>query len=603
MFNHPIIRLTRTIVRIFNSTPSSRRFCEMAEQESHTVRRAPSTSHVRQVLEDELTGLLRRARDIKEQLNSLAPIFTLPSDLLSDILAQAIGFPDDSAESSWPGQQLYGWIRVTHVCTRWRAVAVGCPTLWNRIRVTRRYELMAMLVERSKKAPLIVSLRIDSAHGADQLPTDRATDLIVSQLQRVRVLHIDLVSTRERELFRSLFVRPLPVLEVLRIRSIYDRAELPLREYVAQRLCDTPPRRFRALELYAFLLNWHRGSFPHAGLTHLLLYLDRSTRIGELLNLFTYTPLLARLVLHRSINVDARDNLTKSPSSTLHHLRSMELVATPWECTTLLQHLYAPNLAYFSADVRGKSPRLEDPIPLIKFFETVVSGMRCLGQPQTLHVTANRPSLEIMLYETVIDSTTVACPTKDLGRHHPSCSVVFNVPVTDTRDPIAAFCQLFRIEHIRSLFITGSLGRFNEAWSHTLLRPMVRLEQLFLTVQGGSSEEHLVLDAMLLPHSSDEAFHAGALPQTPHYYPAPCLRRLTLDFEDFSTMNISAWSMPALNLVEHLQDCSIERYEAGVEIETMRIQGARGGWLRSEEIQQLRQVIRFVEWDVEEHCT
>ncbi|KAI0043363.1 hypothetical protein FA95DRAFT_1474888, partial [Auriscalpium vulgare] len=88
----------------------------------------------------------------------LAPV-SLPVELLARIFAMVAttehGNDADCVRNARTEESALGWIRVTHVCQRWRSAALACPTLWTEID-TVLGEGVAELLARSCNAPLSV---------------------------------------------------------------------------------------------------------------------------------------------------------------------------------------------------------------------------------------------------------------------------------------------------------------------------------------------------------------------------------------------------------------------------------------------------------------
>ena len=104
-----------------------------------------------------------------------AAINTLPDEIVLAIFQCLV---DDVrlADTSHP----YQWIRVTHVCRRWRAVAISGSTLWSYVN-TRGLPFLGSLLARSKTAPLIFDVDFNSTR---RQPTVK--NLGWSQFHRMR---------------------------------------------------------------------------------------------------------------------------------------------------------------------------------------------------------------------------------------------------------------------------------------------------------------------------------------------------------------------------------------------------------------------------------
>ena len=104
-----------------------------------------------------LARQIRLIRSLRSRRNAVAPISVLPPELLVRIFRfHALEVPPWSS-----GTQKLGWIAVTHVCQRWRQVALGDSSLWARITgyMPNATWISEMLV-RARSAPLIVDFSV-----------------------------------------------------------------------------------------------------------------------------------------------------------------------------------------------------------------------------------------------------------------------------------------------------------------------------------------------------------------------------------------------------------------------------------------------------------
>ena len=89
-------------------------------------------------------------QELKYRRNALAPISRLPHETLAEIFS-LLSFPADYYEYV----PYMKWICVTHVCHRWREVALYFPYLWNHINFTHLTLAGATeILARAKMSPL-----------------------------------------------------------------------------------------------------------------------------------------------------------------------------------------------------------------------------------------------------------------------------------------------------------------------------------------------------------------------------------------------------------------------------------------------------------------
>ncbi|KAI0047092.1 hypothetical protein FA95DRAFT_1285563 [Auriscalpium vulgare] len=96
-------------------------------------------AHMQEAVDAVRTRLAQDTRAIEDaittlcaQRNALAPVSHLPPEVLTKILALLAALaPAGGADLLQPA--IPGWIAATHVCARWRAIALACPQLWTSV--------------------------------------------------------------------------------------------------------------------------------------------------------------------------------------------------------------------------------------------------------------------------------------------------------------------------------------------------------------------------------------------------------------------------------------------------------------------------------------
>lgn len=107
--------------------------------------------------------LLKRISDLRHEILALQHrrnyiLFPnrLPDELLSKIFLLHAQSHEHTARMTFYGSaRSLSWIRISHVCKRWRMVAIASPLLWSDLNFTSPH-FAAIMLERSKNAPLYV---------------------------------------------------------------------------------------------------------------------------------------------------------------------------------------------------------------------------------------------------------------------------------------------------------------------------------------------------------------------------------------------------------------------------------------------------------------
>lgn len=98
---------------------------------------------------------------LRSQLNATLAISALPDEVLAEILLQCVQKARDVYTAGASGDNErgpYSWIGITHVCRRWRQVALDYPSLWNWI-VPINPVSTNIFIQRSAQLPLVVPER------------------------------------------------------------------------------------------------------------------------------------------------------------------------------------------------------------------------------------------------------------------------------------------------------------------------------------------------------------------------------------------------------------------------------------------------------------
>lgn len=189
-------------------------------------------------------------------MNALLPISCLPPELLGHIFECYIDMVDWSLScskdrGSYDSDISCTWVkRVTHVCHRWREVALGTPTLWTYIRVGfGNLERIRVFLERAKETPL----RIETYDADAAIPS---LSLLSNHLHKANSMLLFL-SNRPLDALLCRIVSSAPRLEQLTLSNPqYGRTlEAPLHFHpVFFRRCTTP--RLKELIIYEYLVDW-----------------------------------------------------------------------------------------------------------------------------------------------------------------------------------------------------------------------------------------------------------------------------------------------------------------------------------------------------------
>jgi len=272
----------------------------------------------------------------KGRYNTLSIIARLPPEILSIIFKCVASATQASCN---PVYHRISWIKLTHVCTHWRRVALECPSLWTTIPLAHPRWAEEMLA-RSREAPLTIV--------ADVVPhKNRQMELVQSVITRMH--QIQKLSLTQRpysssggplEKILADLVNPAPLLESLSV--VFNRTNnIP-----------TPPLnlfsgeapRLRELELRDCLVAWD-APFLRTLTSLKMAFIPPVARptMGQIIAALGSMPNLEILDLSDILPRQGTSTMAISePIISLPHLTQLHVESDAPECEFLLNHLNYP---------------------------------------------------------------------------------------------------------------------------------------------------------------------------------------------------------------------------------------------------------------------
>ncbi|KAI0762244.1 hypothetical protein C8Q74DRAFT_1206278, partial [Fomes fomentarius] len=233
--------------------------------------------------------------EIQKQINTSAPINTLPPEILVLVFKDVMvvcryrwTLPAYLLRRGHPGD--FALIRLTHVCTLGRDVAIRCPSLWAHVD-GHKLDKLAAILEQSQHLPMSVVLREADVVGRQKVAFQ---DMLVRSSSCLR--RLDLVSQLLSNFMASVLSFHVPNLECLTISSsadfpygfgYHERQQFPILKETADSL--------KALAIAPIITWFPTNTFP--ALTHLhlqahpdLMFLPLP--LGDVLQLLRNSPRL-----------------------------------------------------------------------------------------------------------------------------------------------------------------------------------------------------------------------------------------------------------------------------------------------------------------------
>ncbi|KAJ7291513.1 hypothetical protein C8J57DRAFT_217616 [Mycena rebaudengoi] len=274
--------------------------------------------------------LLRHA--LRARRNSLTSLARVPPEILAIILGICCA-PERVDGPSFISSHLAPLLAVTHVCSRWRDIALGNRKFWTHISTSEPRWAVEML-RRSGSAPLVVCVDLWPNPTPRSLNDRKAAprDVILSQLARIRELHLT-PDESELSLPPALLV-PAPLLDTL---HLWGDPHLELTDPVPPSLFQGQAAALRHLFLTRCLLDWTSplwNNLISLELTSVLIRLD----FYDFLQAFARMPHLRRLALTDALPVIPISSENKRSVSL--NLEYLELSAAMWDCYWFLTHIH-----------------------------------------------------------------------------------------------------------------------------------------------------------------------------------------------------------------------------------------------------------------------
>ncbi|KIM35828.1 hypothetical protein M413DRAFT_32184 [Hebeloma cylindrosporum] len=308
------------------------------------------------LIDRRLAILNESIRALKRKKNDLLPISKLPVELVTEIFLEYQSVMRARPTIYWEqdkSRKMVEWIGITHVCQRWRDIALNFSRLW--IRIPAHYPSLANeMAIRSRNAHLLVLVEISDPRAVEPCPSS-----IFQHASRFQVLKIAESSPAlVAKVFQAIKPTPAPYLLKLKLSSMEQ--EEPVTEsspifdllpIIDSRILDT--RSLRRVQAPT-TRRWDLNLFT--GLTYLKLddygpALPRvQTSQREFLDALRRMPTLRFLDLNEGILPEVVDVSSPEPVH-LPSLRHLTLHDRVDLIAFFLNHVHFPLTTYTSITI------------------------------------------------------------------------------------------------------------------------------------------------------------------------------------------------------------------------------------------------------------
>ena len=506
---------------------------------------ANSRGHQVQAIDAQIKSLEDSIRVLRRQRNALAPLSSLPTEIIATIFSFLPNMLSAISPHKKPDHLV--WLCVSHVCHQWRDIALNQPVFWSHVDFTNISSAgAAEILARAKTTPLYLEARCLGGHW-DNAQFRSFREQLHLRVSRIHHLHISANPQRLRKTLQGL-VSPAPTLQSLSLSSEDKRPKV----VVAETLFGGTMPRLSSLKLSNCVISWEssllkglqcleirsppvnaRPSFP--------IWLGTLNEIRQLktLTLHSASPITSPINVERIVTLPSLTHLDISDFATV--------------CALVLAHLDLPVLARLSVEANLLVPYENDMQKLLPSIKRHAHGFQDIQPLQSALVLENGKYIDILAWTT---------PDIDVEAHNPLTFLPTTLP---TR-------------------VALSLTSKEKRWytRDTGMETIYAVTALPL--------DNLV--TLIVNDSMDESFSFSDLPRW------LLLRRLRLNNSDFSRFldwlraDTWAWEIPLPSLKElvlvdctlykdktlRLRDALMKRVEQGVPLETLDLRTCRQGW-------------------------
>ena len=350
---------------------------------SHTNTR----EYLRQAIDAEIKSLERSIRVLRLRRNALAPISSLPTEVMLTIFSLMHAPRTSSRFILGHGEKLDSleWLHMAHVCHRWREIALNQPLFWSHFDFTTVSPAgAAEILARAKSVPLHLEANVSSRCWDNARVTAFQKNLR-DHVSHIRQLDVIAETTHLIGTLTSL-TSPAPALEYLSLTRPNGTTET--RGFVPETLFDGSAPMLSCLELYNCAINW--GSPLLRGLEHLDIQTSDQERpsLSNWLDVLDEMPQLKTLTLLEASpiapNVPLPSNIKHTV--TLPSLTLFDIFSSVRDCGLALAHLVLPALSSLRVRAQTCHQNGSDVLEILPYVTRHVHGLHHTQPIQTVIV-------------------------------------------------------------------------------------------------------------------------------------------------------------------------------------------------------------------------
>ena len=511
-----------------------------------------SREHLQQAIDAEIKSLEESIRVLRLHRNALAPISSLPAEVITTIFS-ILRIPISSSPltplTPCEKPDHLPWLRITHVCHHWREIALNQPRFWSHLRFSNFSSAgAAEILARAKTVPLHWEAKVP-AHWDDARFSAFQKELY-THASHICHLDISVESFRFPKMLEGL-VSPAPTLEYLSLEGFPTQAISPGIP-IPDTLFDGTTPRLSCFKLRNFDISWKSPLLK--GLRYLEIHspsADARPSLSVWLDALDEMPQLKMLILYAASPVALPAPLPSGikRAITLSSLASLESFASARDCVLALAHLILPALTRLCVIAGSHCQDGSDVQEIIPYVSLHARGFQHTQPLQSMIVRSNRATTNVVAWAVPDIDVKLLKPLAFLDDMH-SAPMTFSFTnknwSSDTHT--AMFDAAMAALPLDSLVTLASQNHRNhfdkQVWLHHAPRwPLLRHVHLSPSVVRGFTE-------MLLGDSGGR--------ESPLL---PLLTKITLIRAELSARRTS-----------YLCDALMKRVEQGVPLEALHLQ-------------------------------
>jgi hypothetical protein len=377
-----------------------------------------ATAQELKLVDDEIKVLERVTQELKRQHNALVPISRLPPETLVEIFS-LLPFPAGDSECT----PYLEWIYVTHVCRRWREIALHSPNLWTHINFTDlALAGITEILSRAKMSPLRMEANINFWKKERFNAFRRQLEAHISHIRYLTI-------SGEFQNVLQRIVSPAPALVSLSLTTSsypYESSKYVIPDSLFN---GTAPELTR-LELLGCSIRWKSPLLK--GLQYLKIRTEYPQAIPTLedwLAALNEMPQLKTLSLNNAtptISVDNPHISEPQRTVTLSSLTNFNITASARDCALALTHLVLPALISLVVTSESQSQDGDDVRLLIPHVARNAYGPQDTTPFQTILLNGDKRLIAIVAWA-IPDADVGVCNWVTMFNAAASARLVFSV--------------------------------------------------------------------------------------------------------------------------------------------------------------------------------